>query len=91
MTDHTEVKTLEIVTFGGCGADDLPLFRVNAGVPLVQALEQAPNLLYCAKHLAPDAAMEPEAKRQAWASHYLCEMSKAIVDDISQRFLTPDP
>jgi len=87
MTDHTDIKTLGVITFSGCGKDNQPLFQVNAGVPLAQALEHASNLLYCAKHLALDAAMEPDGQKHAWAAHYLGEMGKAVIDDLSQGLL----
>jgi hypothetical protein len=39
-------------------------------------------LLHIAKMLAEDAAMERGSDRHAWASHYLQEMSKAVIDDV---------
>lgn len=79
-----QIKTIGVVTFGGEGSEGPPLFQVNAGVPLAQALEQVSNLLYCAKRLGLEAAMDPKAKHEAWASLHLCEMSKAVIDDLSQ-------
>lgn len=32
--------------------------------------------------LSLEAAMDPKAEKFAFASHYLCEMGKAIVDDL---------
>ncbi len=32
--------------------------------------------------------MEKDGERYAWASHYLCEMGKALVDDLNQRMLS---
>ncbi|MCB2256463.1 DUF3077 domain-containing protein [Pseudomonas chlororaphis] len=82
MSISTPVKTLGFVTFGTCGDGDQTLFRVNADVPLHQALEHASTLLYYAKKLALDAAMEEQGERYAWAAHFLAEMGKAVIDDV---------
>lgn len=60
----------------------LKLFRVNAGVPIQEALEHAAHVLYYAKMLSLEAAMDPRAEKFAFASHYLCDMGKAIIDDL---------
>jgi hypothetical protein len=39
--------------------------------------------------LAEDAAMERGSDRYAWASHYLQEMSKAVIDDVVKVLGTP--
>ena len=62
--------------------DDQALFRVNSGVPLLTALSHVSDLLHLSKMLAEDAAMERGKDRYAWASHYLQEMSKAVIDDV---------
>ena len=80
--------TLGVVTFGDYGENEKPLFRVNAGMPLGEALEHASTLLYYAKKLAMEAAMDVRGEQYAWAAHYLCEMGKAVVDDLMQA-LTP--
>ena len=80
--------TLGVVTFGDYGENEKPLFRVNAGMPLGEALEHASTLLYYAKKLAMEAAMDVRGEQCAWAAHYLCEMGKAVVDDLTQA-LTP--
>lgn len=82
MTDFTDIKTIGIVPFSYCGESGEPLFRVNGGVQIREALAHASDLLHCAKMLAEDAAMERDKDRYAWASHYLIEMSKAVVDDV---------
>lgn len=82
MSHSHSVKTQGFVTFGNCAYPELTLFRVNADVPLQQALEQASTLLYYAKKLALDAAMEEQGERYAWASHFLAEMGKAVIDDV---------
>ncbi len=81
-------NTLGVVTFGDYGENEKPLFRVNAGMPLGEALEHASTLLYYAKKLAMEAAMDVRGEQYAWAAHYLCEMGKAVVDDLTQA-LTP--
>jgi hypothetical protein len=82
MSTATPIKTLGVVTFGNCADPQLKLFRVNADVPLQQALEQASTLLYYAKKLALDAAMEEQGERYAWAAYFLAEMGKAVIDDV---------
>jgi len=49
---------------------------------LQNALHPTSNLLHVAKLLVEDAAMTKETDRYAWASHYLQEMVKAVVDDV---------
>ncbi|MDP4568475.1 DUF3077 domain-containing protein [Pseudomonas sp. BNK-6] len=82
MSQSTPIKTQGFVTFGNCADPELTLFRVNADVPLQQALEQASTLLYYAKKLALDAAMEEQGERYAWAAYFLAEMGKAVIDDV---------
>ncbi|SDA13982.1 Protein of unknown function [Pseudomonas sp. NFPP10] len=82
MSHLTSIKTQGFVTFGQCADPELTLFRVNGDVPLQQALEQASIFLYYAKKLALDAAMEEQGERYAWASHFLAEMGKAVIDDV---------
>ena len=69
---------------------DQALFRVNSEVPLREALSHASNLLHLAKLLAEDAAMDRGTDRYAWASHYLQEMSKAVIDDAVKVLGIPD-
>lgn len=77
-------ETIGAVAFADCGENKshLKVFRVNAGVPIVEALEHASHVLYYAKMLSLEAAMDPKAEKFAFASHYLGEMGKAIVDDL---------
>ncbi|WPN58592.1 DUF3077 domain-containing protein [Pseudomonas sp. P9_31] len=69
---------------------DQPLFHVSAGVPIVDALTQASDLLSLAKSFAEDAAYAKDTDRHAWAAHYLTAMSKAVIDDVV-KVLTPRP
>ncbi|SDV03926.1 DUF3077 domain-containing protein [Pseudomonas mucidolens] len=82
-------QTLGVITFSTCGKqpNHHPLFRVNSGVPIRDALEYVSELLHCSKMLALDAAMEKGADRYAWAAHYLEGMAKAVVDDLANGML----
>ena len=46
------------------------------------------SLLFYSKKLAMEAAMDVRGEQYAWAAHYLCEMGKAVVDDLTQA-MTP--
>ncbi|MBK5353089.1 DUF3077 domain-containing protein [Pseudomonas sp. TH41] len=80
MTNPQDLKTIGLTHFSFHANE--PLFRINAGVPVIQALSHASDLLHVAKLLASDAAMVRDTDRHAWASHYLQDMSKAIIDDV---------
>jgi hypothetical protein len=80
MTHPQDLKTAGLTPFSV--HSDRALFRVNAGVPIKEALSHVSDLLHIAKMLAEDAAMERGSDRHAWASHYLQEMSKAVIDDV---------
>lgn len=80
MPDLHTLTTPGLTTFAGQG--EQALFRVNAGVPISEALAHVSDLLHLAKRLAEDATQERDTGRHAWASHYLQEMSKAVVDDV---------
>ncbi len=89
MTTQPPFKTLGVITFSTCGSHGRELFRVNPGVPILEAMEHASILLHCAKALSLDAALEREhGERYAWASHYLGEMGKAVIDDLTQGVLS---
>lgn len=84
MSPPPSVETIGAVTFADCGEEKshLHVFRVNAGIPIREALEHASHLLYYAKMLSLEAAMDPKAEKFAFASHYLGEMGKAVIDDL---------
>ncbi|MDE1909926.1 MAG: DUF3077 domain-containing protein [Pseudomonas sp.] len=84
----SSIITLGLVTFGDYGENEKPLFRVNAGMPIGEALEHVSTLLHYSKTLAMEAAMDVRGEQYAWAAHYLCEMGKAVVDDLAQA-MTP--
>ena len=79
MTHSNNLKTAGLTPFSY--HSDQPLFRVNSGVPLHEALGHASDLLYIAKLLTKEAAFDRSTDRDAWASHYLVDMSKAVIDD----------
>jgi len=56
--------------------------RINPGVRSSLPSPHACDLLHLAKLLASDAAMVRDSDRHAWASHFLQDMSKAIIDDV---------
>lgn len=80
MTIPQDLKTIGLTPFSYHA--NAPLFRINAGVPVISALTHASDLLHLAKLLASDAAMTHDTDRHAWASHFLQDMSKAIIDDV---------
>ena len=84
MSIPPSAKTIGVQTFADCGEikSHLKLFRVNAGVPLREALEHAAHVLDCATTLSLEVAMDPRNARLAFAAHYLCEMGKAVLDDL---------
>ncbi|CAH0183809.1 DUF3077 domain-containing protein [Pseudomonas sp. ABY48] len=80
MTHPKDLKTPGLTPFSY--HSDRPLFRVNSGIPIGEALSHASDLLHVAKVLAEDAAMIRSTDRYAWASCYLQDMSKAVIDDV---------
>lgn len=56
------------------------LFTVQAGLPIVDALEQASNLLECVRSLSLTVATEMGNGGEAFAAQYLAEMAKALID-----------
>ncbi|MBT2370794.1 DUF3077 domain-containing protein [Pseudomonas fluorescens] len=87
MTNPESLTTLGLTPFSFHA--DQPLFRVNSGVPISTALTHVSDLLHVAKLLAEDAAMTKHTDRYAWASHFLQEMSKAVIDDVVKVLTSP--
>lgn len=56
------------------------LFYVAQGVPIVDALEQASNLLSCVETLAVTIGTETHHGAEIFAVQYLAEMARALVD-----------
>lgn len=86
-THPSALTTLGVTPFSF--HSDQPLFRVNSGVSLPDALHHVSNLLHVAELLAEDAAMTRDTDRYAWASHCLQEMSKAVIDDVVKVLESP--
>lgn len=49
---------------------------------VIAAAWKGSALLYYAKKLALDAAMEDQGERYAWAAHLPVEMGKALINDV---------
>ncbi|MGE8186309.1 DUF3077 domain-containing protein [Pseudomonas sp. NPDC086278] len=81
--------TLGHATFSRVNATDLKLFRVNAGVPVENALEMVSQLQHHANQLNLDAAMSDNGERFSWPALYLGEMAKALIDDINDALFLP--
>ncbi|MFJ4397857.1 DUF3077 domain-containing protein [Pseudomonas sp. NPDC089396] len=56
------------------------LFRVEPGNCCNHAMEQASVLMDCSRRASFIGVMDDEPVL-VWASHYLCEMAKALMDD----------
>ncbi len=59
-----------------CLTEGTPLFTVNAGVPVAQALEQASVLLDGISHLVINDPLNDDERNSA---HYLLQMADALV------------
>jgi hypothetical protein len=57
-----------------------PLFRIEPGIPCKDAREQASELMGYVRELTIVGLMD-EKPMMIWASHYLCAMAKALMDD----------
>lgn len=57
-----------------------PLLAANAGVPILDALEQASNLLATVEGLAANIVAGTGEGSEIYAIQYLTEMAKALVD-----------
>lgn len=80
----SEPKTAGVTSFSGCNLDEQYLFKVNPEVPVSDALEHASCLMECVNKLTVMAACELDDPGAAlWAAHYLNEMAKALVDDVT--------
>lgn len=76
-------------TFSRVNATDLKLFRVNAGVPVEDALEMVSLLQHHPNQLSFDATMSDHGERFSWPALYLGEMAKALIDDINDALFLP--
>lgn len=65
--------------FFSCNINKQALFTLNAGIDFEDAISQASCFLASALRITQDLAIDNDSA-QAWAAHYLVEISKAIVD-----------
>ncbi|MEL4168631.1 DUF3077 domain-containing protein [Pseudomonas sp. ZS001] len=65
------------------------VFRVNAGIPIEDALETVSLLQHYANQLTLDAAMSDKGERYSWCALYLGEMAKALIDDVNDAMFMP--
>lgn len=83
----TDLTTIGFTSFLYGSGSDQAFFNVRSGVPIVEALSQASDLLFLAKSFAEDAAYDKENDRHAWAAHYLTIMGKALMDDVTKSLM----
>ncbi|OXS21756.1 DUF3077 domain-containing protein [Pseudomonas rhodesiae] len=79
----TPANTLGRTEFSCVTSSNQKLFRVNAGVPVEEALEAISLFQHYANQLTLDAAMSNEGERFSWPAFYLGEMAKALIDDVN--------
>ncbi|TWC74370.1 DUF3077 family protein [Pseudomonas sp. SJZ103] len=91
MTSPAEHKTPGHTQFTKVNKEGRMLFRVNAGISIDEALEVASHLQFFANQFAFDAAMTDNCERLSWASYYLGEMAKALIDDVTDGLFLARP
>lgn len=77
------IQTVGGASFGKYNAQNQRLFSVNAGVSAEEALQHASLILNCVNTLSFLGAVDDGNDAVRWASHYLSEMAKAIIDDVT--------
>lgn len=87
MSPQANVTTQGATTFAQCGQPHQMLFRLGAGVPVSDALEYASDLLSCANRMTLLATHGDNTEQCAMAAHYLSEMGKAVIDDVTSSLL----
>ncbi|UVM51574.1 DUF3077 domain-containing protein [Pseudomonas sp. B21-015] len=85
----TTLTTLGRTDFSPANAHGLKLFRVNAGIPVEDALEIASQLQHHVNQLTRDAAMSDKGERFSWSALFLGEMAKALLDDVNDTLFLP--
>ncbi|ROM53139.1 DUF3077 domain-containing protein [Pseudomonas rhodesiae] len=80
-------STLGRSEFSPANGNGQNLFRVNAGIPLEDALEAVSQILHHANQLILDAAISDAGERFSWPAFYLGEMAKALIDDVNEALL----
>lgn len=87
MSLQANATTQGATTFAQCGKPEQTLFRLSAGVPVSDALEYASDLLSCANRMTLLATHGDNSEQCAMAAHYLSEMGKAVIDDVTTALL----
>lgn len=88
---NAEKGTVGHTEFSKIDAGGQMLFRVNPGISIEDALEAASHLQAVANQFALDAAMTDNCERLSWASYYLGEMAKALIDDVTDGLFLARP
>ncbi|WP_416422149.1 DUF3077 domain-containing protein [Pseudomonas sp. App30] len=83
MNDAVPHTTQGQVSFAACGSTATPIFSVNPGIHVLDALAHSSNLQHIANQLMTDAALGDAGAHMAWAAVYLGEMAQAIVEDLT--------
>lgn len=83
MISSPLIHTVGGASFGKCNVQNQHLFSVNAGILGEEALQHASLLLNCVNTLSFLGAIDDGNDAMRWASHYLSEMAKAIIDDVT--------
>ncbi|MDY7583786.1 DUF3077 domain-containing protein [Pseudomonas sp. CCI3.1] len=83
MTSPALIQTVGGATFAKCNTENQRLFTVNPGVSGEEALQHASLLMNCVNTLSFLGAMDDGNEAMRWASHYLSEMAKALIDDVT--------
>ena len=83
MNSSPLIYTVGGASFGKCNAQNQRLFNVNAGVSGEEALQHASLLLNCVNTRSLLWTMDDDNEAMRWASHYLSEMAKTIIDDVT--------
>lgn len=87
MRLEASITTQGATTFAQCGKPHQTLFRLSVGVPVSDALEYASDLLSCANRMTLLATHGDNTEQCAMAAHYLSEMGKAVIDDVTSALL----
>ncbi|WP_322845559.1 DUF3077 domain-containing protein [Pseudomonas sp. B33.4] len=87
MTHSQDLKTLGLTHFSF--HSNQAMFRTNRGVPVIAALSHASYLLHISRLLTADTSVSRDPDLHAYASQYLQELSKALIDDVVKVMDTP--
>lgn len=83
MNAFTSSTTPGVATFGNCNLQNQRLFRLNPGICVIEALEHASLLMASANELTLLGSNGEPQSNLVWAAHYLGDMAKAIIDDVT--------